>query len=113
MHENNSNGHQISQIFVRSNSNLVKIDLKDILWIEAQGNYLSIKTMNDRYLIHGTLKNLNEKLPDAEFIRIHRSFIISVNKIDSINGKSIMINEHSIPISNSNRQQLLKCLTIL
>ena len=101
---------QPDYIFIRKNSQLMKIGTDDILWIEALGNYVVINTDNDKHTIHSTMKNIESKLPGNSYIRVHRSFIVPINKISSVNGKSLQIDNKMIPVSSSYKKSLMKRL---
>ena len=101
---------QTDYIFIRKNSQLMKIGTDDILWIEALGNYVVINTKEEKHTIHSTMKNIESKLPANAYMRVHRSFIVPINKISSVNGKSLQINSKMIPVSNSYKKGLLKRL---
>ena len=70
-----------------------KIYLDEILVIESLRDYLKISTSTDRYIIHQTLSSFTEQLPSDNFIRIHRSYTVAINKIDVIEGNSIKIED--------------------
>lgn len=97
-------------IFVRHLNTMVKVDIKDILYIEAERNYCRIFSKNKEYLLVMTLKDMDEKLPSKHFLRIHRSFIINISQIDEIGNSHIVIGKKAIPISKSLREELLKRL---
>ena len=101
---------QTDYIFIRKNSHLMKIGTDDILWIEALGNYVVINTEDEKHTIHSTMKNMESKLPANTYVRVHRSFIVPINKISSVNGKSLQINSKMIPVSNSYKKDLMKRL---
>src|SRR5687768_1455738 len=71
-------------IFVKSNSRLVKVRTEDIYFIEALKDYVVINTSNTRYTVHSTMKDIEKKLSSNEFIRVHRSFIVRIDKIVAI-----------------------------
>lgn len=95
-------------IFVKSNSKLVKINCKDICFIEALKDYVVINTIDARYTIHSTMKEIESKMGTTDFIRIHRSFIVRLDKIISIEYPNLTLeNERkSIPIGGSFRDDL-------
>ena len=68
-------------IFVKANSRLVKVNTKDIYFVEALKDYVVINTTNAKYTIHSTMKDIEKKLPAADFVRAHRSFIVRIDKI--------------------------------
>lgn len=95
-------------IFVRHLNSMVKVDINDILYIEAERNYCRIYSKNKEYLLVMTLKDLDEKLPSKHFLRIHRSFIINISQINEIANSYIVIGKKAIPISKSLKEELLK-----
>ena len=78
-------------LFVRNNDKLVKVEIKDIFYIEAERNYCRIYSKDKEYLLVMTLKEMDEKLPQKHFIRVHRSFIVNLSKIDEISTKAISL----------------------
>ncbi len=103
----------INDLYVNIDSRLIKIDIPDIYLIEAKGDYINIKTENKNYAVHSTLKKIEDKLPDSIFLKVHRSFIINVNKIIDIEDNSVLIKKDVIPVSRSNRKELMKRLNLL
>lgn len=104
--EGNSTKNDI--IFVKSNSRLVKLKNKDILYVEALKDYVVINTTGPRYTIHSTMKEIERKLPSSEFVRVHRSFIVRIDKIDLIEQSNLMIEggKKLIPIGGSYKDDL-------
>lgn len=97
-------------IFVRHQNSMVKVNIKDILYIEAERNYCRIFTNNKEYLLVITLKEMDKKLPSRHFLRIHRSYIINISQITEIATSHIVIGRKPIPISKSLKKELLKRL---
>ena len=95
-------------IFVRSHDKMVKVCIKDILYIEAERNYCKIHCRDKEHLIVSTLKELDEKLSANTLMRIHRSFLINMNHIDEIATSHVVIAKKAIPISNDLKKQLLQ-----
>jgi DNA-binding LytR/AlgR family response regulator len=85
-------------IVVRSERRTIKIILDDILYLEAQRNYLLLYTENETYRIYQSISDMEEKLPEGLFVRIHRSFIVSVNKVRGYSAAHAMIADRKIPI---------------
>jgi DNA-binding LytR/AlgR family response regulator len=108
---NNENPNNI--FFIRDNKVIRKVDVDDILWLEAKGDYVRIHADNNSYVIHTSLKILEEKLPADKFFRVHRSFIIALSKIDYIEDKVVYIHKNPIPVSDSNKETLLKNMGVL
>jgi len=106
------------EIFIKQNNSLVKLKYSNILWVEAMENYVLINTFDEKYTIHFTMRAIEEKLPQKEFMRVHRSFIINVGSIQSIEDKAIYIKTHDkkkncIPIGKSYKDKLLKELKVI
>ena len=97
-------------IFVRHHEKMVKINIIDILYIEAERNYCRIYAKGKEYLIVTTLKDIDEKLPQAHFLRIHRSFIVNISQIDEIATSHVVVSRKAIPISKQLKSELLKRL---
>ncbi|MAN58895.1 MAG: DNA-binding response regulator [Flavobacteriaceae bacterium] len=95
------------RIFVRHNERMVKIDIGDILYVEADRNYCRIFSKAKEYLLVTTLKDMDEKLPDRHFMRIHRSYIINIAQIEEIGGTHVVIGKKAIPMTKSMRNELL------
>ena len=104
------NKESTDTIFVKSNSRLVKVRTKDIYFIEALKDYVVINTPNERYTIHSTMKDLERKLSPNEFIRVHRSFIVCIDKIAAIEPPNLLLEDikKTIPIGGSYKDDLTK-----
>jgi two-component system LytT family response regulator len=94
--------------FIKCNNKFEKISYNDIDFIEAMQNYIIINAANKKYIVYMTLKSIYDNLPKDKFIKVQKSFIISVSKIDSIDGSVIKIGEKSISISRDNKNAILK-----
>jgi len=102
-----------NDFYVNIDRRLIKIDLPSIYLIQAKGDYINIKTETKNYVVHSTLKKIEEKLPDSLFLKVHRSYIINVKKIIDIEDNSVLIKKDVIPVSRSNRPELMKRLDLL
>ncbi len=100
-------------LFVKINGTLIKINTKEILWIEALGDYISIHTSEKKYTVHSTMKSLENKLSADKFVRVHRSFIVSVDYINSIDDNTIVIEKQLIPVGYVYKENLVKRLNLL
>lgn len=100
-------------VFAKVNGQAVKILLEDILWIEAFGDYVNIFTNSDRFVIHATMKGIEGKLPRDQFMRVHRSFIVRLDKISAIEDTLIIIGKKLIPTGESFRADLMSHLKFL
>ncbi|WP_298363701.1 LytTR family DNA-binding domain-containing protein [uncultured Lutibacter sp.] len=103
----------INELYVNIDRRLVKINFATINLIEAKGDYILIKTDGKNYTVHSTMKKIEEKLPDDLFLKVHRSFIINTKKIIDIEDNSVLISNNVIPVSRSNRPELMKRLNLL
>lgn len=102
-----------NDLYVNIDRRLIKIDIPSIYLIEAKGDYIHVKTENKNYTVHSTLKKIEDKLPEHLFLKVHRSFIINVKKIIDIEDNSVLIRRDVIPVSRSNRPELIKRLNLL
>jgi len=93
-------------IFVRDSAIIRKLNLDDILYAEAMGDYIKFNTANKEYAIHSTMKAAEEKLPSSRFARIHRSYIIAIDKIDTLQEGGLVINGKFLPVADAYRKQL-------
>ncbi len=97
-------------IFVKHNDNMVKIFIKDILYIEAERNYCRIFSKDKQYLLVSTLKEIIKKLPIKHFLRIHRSFIVNVSQINEVGNNYVVIARKTIPASKKYKSEILERL---
>ncbi len=88
-------------IFLKVDKKMMKIKLNDILFIESLKDYIKVMTTLGDYLVHKSMTSISEELPDSSFIRIHRSFAIAINKIEFVEGNSVMIANRRIPIGRN------------
>ena len=106
-----------NEIFIKKDSTLVKLKIKDILYIEALENYVTLNTKNEKFTIHFTMKAIEYQLPTLTFIRVHRSFIVNISLIKKIKETSLDLmigNElRDIPIGQSYREMLLNRINIM
>ncbi|WP_299778954.1 LytTR family DNA-binding domain-containing protein [uncultured Formosa sp.] len=100
-------------LYVNIDRRLIKIEIPSIYLIEAKGDYILIKTEDKNYTVHSTLKKIEDKLSDSVFLKVHRSYVINVKKIIDIEDNSVLIKKDVIPVSRSNRPELMKRLNLL
>jgi DNA-binding LytR/AlgR family response regulator len=100
-------------LFLKKNSVLHKVHVKSIQWIEALGDYVTIHTPETNYTIHLTLKALEAKLPSDKFIRLHRSFIIQLEHITSIDDNVICMGTKLIPVGSLYKDEFMLRLNLL
>lgn len=94
-------------IFVRSDQKMVKINFDEIQYIESLSDYIKIHTLDKLHVTRETITNIEAKLPSDSFLRIHRSYIISIDKIESFTNEFIEVSKKAIPISRSYKKSVL------
>ncbi|SDM86205.1 LytR/AlgR family response regulator transcription factor [Pedobacter antarcticus] len=102
---------QLPYLFVKTNGRLEKIVFDDILFIEGMENYVAIYCRDKKIITLSTIKALLEKLPVKRFIQTHKSYIASINNIDSIEGNIISIQKYRVPISKYLRKSVLESIS--
>jgi DNA-binding LytR/AlgR family response regulator len=100
-------------VFVKDNGILKRINVDEILYLEAMGDYVKVHTPAKFHVLHATLKSIEEKLSPQKFIRVHRSYIVSLSKIDFIQEGVIAIGKASVPVADTYRTALNKRLNLL
>jgi DNA-binding LytR/AlgR family response regulator len=100
-------------MFIKESKVIRKLNLNDIMWMEAKGDYVKVHVLGKNHIIHSSLRALEDRLPAQQFIRVHRSYIIAFNKIDYIEDMVVHIHDATIPVSDSYREQLLTKLNLL
>ncbi len=108
----NSSSNNTKYIFIKVDTRFVKLNLDDILYLEANGDYVVFKTANKGYIVHTTMKKINDKLPDNKFIKVHRSYIVNIDKIVDIEDTTLLIDKKIIPVSRSKKEDLMKSLNL-
>ncbi|WP_217604055.1 LytTR family DNA-binding domain-containing protein [Chitinophaga sp. GbtcB8] len=109
--KNGDNGHVNDYIFIKTEYKIIKINLEDILFIEALKDYTKIYTPYQPVLTLRSLKSFESRLPADKFIRVHRSYLVSLNKINSVEKNTVMIANQSIPISDGYRERFYEVIT--
>lgn len=97
-------------IFLREDRQMVKVFLKDILYIESLRDYVRVKTAANQIVTYQKISFLEQKLPEKEFVRIHRSFIVAVNKVSSFTFNAVKIGDIEIPLGRNYKQNAIKTL---
>lgn len=100
-------------IFVRDNTVIRRIMLEDILYAEAMGDYVKLHVEERFYMVHTTLKSLEDRLPSSLFLRVHRSYMVAIGKIDTIQEGNLLIRGRIVPVADSYRSVLNKRMDIL
>ncbi len=105
------------EVFIKSGPTLVKLTLKNIVYIEALENYIIINTPTDKYTVHFTMKAISELIPSSMFVRTHRSYIVNKSMIKSITDSSVDISNGettmNIPLGKSFRDELLSDINLM
>ncbi len=103
-------GH--NEIYIKHEGRYIRLPYEEIQFIENVGDYVKIFTAKNSYIVHSTMKSLDEKL-GKNFLRVHRSFIVSLNKIVDIEENTLVIGNKVIPISRANKNELMNRLNML
>jgi two-component system, response regulator PdtaR len=95
-------------IFIKQNYQFVKFPLNEILYLEADNIYTNILTLHRKYAIRLPIGNVHERLPMKNLVRVHRSFVVNINRIDSFNDYEVTIQGHKVPISRTYKDEFMK-----
>jgi len=108
---------QNNGIFIKKNSAFVRLKYEEILWVEALENYVCFNTLTERIIIHSTMKSIETRLPSNKFSRVHRSFIVNINKFSYIEDNSVVFKNgdvtKTIPIGKSYKDQLMRDINLV
>lgn len=94
--------------FVKSNKKTYKVKFSDICFVEGLGDYIQLHLSDQKIIANLSMKKMTELLPASNFHRIHKSFIISLDKIELIEGNSVIVNKKRLPVGNSYRQEFME-----
>jgi DNA-binding LytR/AlgR family response regulator len=100
-------------VFIRDSNIVRKLKLDSILYAEAMGDYVKLFTPERFYAIHATLKAVEERLPSSRFLRVHRSYLVAIDKIDSMEGGALIISRKPLPVADAYRAALNKRMNII
>ena len=100
-------------IFVKSNLKKRKVYVNDIKWVEALGDYVKVVTKDQSHVVLSTMKAFEKELPEGRFLRIHKSYIVSLEKIDRFNSKNVEVGTVEIPLSRNKKSTLIEALSNL
>ncbi|MDF2381222.1 response regulator transcription factor [Nostoc ellipsosporum NOK] len=100
-------------LFIRDSAIVRRLSLDEILYAEAMGDYVKLHTLQKFFAIHTTLKAVEERLPASRFIRVHRSYVVAVSKIDTIQDGAIVIQGKPVPVADAYRAALNRRMNIL
>jgi DNA-binding LytR/AlgR family response regulator len=100
-------------IYIKTDGKLVRLNNEEILYIESMGDYVKFVLADKKYVSHNTIKNLEEKINPTVFLKIHRSYIVNMKKVQNIRDNTVVINGLELPISKANRAEVLKRLNVI
>lgn len=107
---NDIHGEQGESIVIKSNLKKLKIYVSKIKWVEAYGDYIKVVTNDETHLVLSTMKGFEKELPKDKFIRVHKSFIINLSRIEKFNNKFVEIGTTKIPISRNKKDEIIKII---
>jgi len=93
-------------LWVRSNLKKRKLNIKEIKWIEALGDYIKILTDSENLIVLSSMKSISDKLPKDRFLRIHRSYIVNLNKVEKFGCTSVEVGQYQLPMSRKQKPKL-------
>lgn len=102
-----------NEIFVKSDLKFVKINFDEIQFVEAMADYVVINLATNRHIIHSTMKAIEKKLSEKQFVRVHRSYIVNMKRINAVENSSIVMGEKRVPIGASYKNEFMNKLKIL
>ena len=100
----------VEYVFIKVDGKLIKIFFEDILFIEALQNYVAVHTKDRKYITYLTLHTVLEYLPEHNFFKTHKSFIVALNKVESIDGNCLQVGSHQIPVSRNVKEDVMNKL---
>lgn len=100
-------------LFLKVDYKLVKVKMKDILYVEAKGDYALFKTKEKGHIVHTTMKRVQERLEPYNFAKVHRSYVVNLAEIVDIEESNLLIENKVIPISRANKEALIERLNLL
>ena len=100
-------------LFIRSNGKFRKLAIDDLLFVEASGSYVHIQSVTERFTLSHNLANFQKKNPLPNLLRIHRSYLVNLNKVDSFEESFVFVQNHKLPLSDSYRSEFLSRIHLL
>lgn len=100
-------------VFIKKGSSIVRIKKSDIIWVQALGDYITLNTEKEKIIIHSSMNAMEAKLSQKHYIRVHRSYIIRIDKIESIEDDIISYNEKIFPIGKTYRNYVYQRLKMI
>ncbi|MEN8230601.1 MAG: response regulator transcription factor [Bacteroidota bacterium] len=96
------------KIVLKADKKIYAIDFSDMLFIEGQGDYIKVRLKDKALVVHQTIKSMMDSLPEEDFLRIHKSYVVNLRMIGFIEGNQVRIGEHTLPVSPSKREELIQ-----
>ncbi len=115
VYDNNTNQLPLEKeyFFFREKGVASKLKFEDIQYIQANGDYITIYSESQNYTIHSTMNAIEKELPSSKFLRVHRSYIIALDKIETVEDNSAYINKKNIPIGDKQKSSLMERINLL
>lgn len=101
-----------NQLLVKDNNRFIKVPLAEIFWFESDKNYVEVKTVEKKYLIRCSLKKLLEHLPENDFVKCNKQFIVNIQQVEIFSTTALEINGSQITISRNEQDEVLKRLKV-
>ena len=105
--------HMNESLFLRKDHHFKRVPLSDIIILEADNNYTTVYTTNDRFIYSTVLKKMEEKLPGKYFLRVHRSYVVNINAVTGYEGNMLYVGDRRIPVSKQYRTEVFKIFSTL
>jgi DNA-binding LytR/AlgR family response regulator len=102
-----------TDLFVKINGKLQRINFEDVLFIEALSTYVLLVTDKHKHIVGGTLKNMEDRLPFRHFVRVHRSYIVNLHRVEALEDNMLRLGHHEVPVSRPYQEQLAQRLGAL
>ena len=108
----NAQAEPLDHIFIKDEYVFVKLRFEDILYVKADGNYLEVQTPNKRHLIRSALKEFLARLPENQFLQVHRSYVVQVRHISSFSSTSVFLKDNQVPLSGTFKDGLMARINV-
>lgn len=103
---------ETDHMFIKKNKGYSRVNYEDITFVEALADYVQVNTTKERFTVLSTMKSISQRLPSDKFLRIHRSYIVQVKKIERIDENMVSIGDKTVPVSRSYKESLMKHLNL-
>jgi len=111
--QNNAYRAKAEEVYIKVDGKYIRIPFEKILYFENVGDYVKVKTEESTHIIYRTLKSIDAKLSNPQFLKVHRSYIVNLSKIKDIEESTLVIGKKVIPISRANKSTLMSKLNLL